>query len=146
MRERLGKRGARHRNEVPFPPDEERVARAERELDRRLPPELRERLMRDNGGEIAAMALDARDQADFDPCWELHPVWDDSDRRRAARTASHIVGEAAWARAWPRFPDGAIPVASNGTGDRLIVLPDSDGFLHWNHADGSTSPVWIRWD
>jgi hypothetical protein len=102
--------------------------------------------MRENGGEITAMPLREHDQADFDPYWELHPVWDDSDRRRAARTASHIVGEAAEARAWPRFPDGAIAVASNGTADRLIVLPDADDFLYWNHEDGSTLPVRIRWD
>jgi hypothetical protein len=83
---------------MPFPIDEERIERAERELGRRLPSELRPRLMRDNGGEIAAMPVAKEQRRDFDPYWDLHPVWDDSDQRRAARTASHIVREAAEAR------------------------------------------------
>jgi cell wall assembly regulator SMI1 len=131
---------------VAFPADEERVARAERELGRRLPMQLRERLMRDNGGEITAVPIREDERADFEPDWELHPVWDDSDRRRAKRSASHIVREATEARAWPDFPDGAIPFASNGTGDRLVVLPDSDDFLYWNHEDGSRVPVRVSWD
>jgi cell wall assembly regulator SMI1 len=131
---------------VAFPVDEQRVARAEREVRRRLPPDLRERLMRENGGEITATPIRDNEPSDFDPYWDLHPVWDDSDRRRAARSASHIVRETAEARAWPDFPVGAIPFASNGTADRLVVLQDSDDFLYWNHEDGSTLPVRIWWD
>jgi cell wall assembly regulator SMI1 len=37
---------------VAFPVDEERIAEAEAQLGRRLPPELRARLLRDNGAEI----------------------------------------------------------------------------------------------
>jgi hypothetical protein len=102
--------------------------------------------MRDNGGEITAMPIREEHPADFDPYWDLHPVWDDSDRRRAVRTVSHIVRETAEARAWPDFPDGAIPVASNGTADRLIVLSDSNEILYWNHEDGSTLPVRVWWE
>jgi cell wall assembly regulator SMI1 len=131
---------------VPFPVDEARIADAERELGRRLPRELRERLMRDNGGEITAMPVREDEQSDFDPSWDLHPVWDDSDRRRAARTASHIVREAAEVRMWPDFPDGAFPFASNGTADRLVVLPDSDDFLYWDHEHGTTLSVRVWWD
>src|SRR3954454_21988153 len=76
---------------MPFPVEEARIEVAERELGRRLPPELRQRLMRDNGGEVTAMPVREDQQEDFDPHWDLHPVWDDSDRRRASRTASHIV-------------------------------------------------------
>ncbi len=131
---------------VPFPVEDARVAEAERELGRRLPHELRDRLMRDNGGEITAMPIREDQQEDFDPYWDLHPVWDGSDRRRAARTASHIVREAAEARSWPRFPDGAIPFAHNGTGDRLLITADGDEFLYWNHEDGSTVPIRLWWD
>jgi hypothetical protein len=116
--------------------EEERVSRAERELERRLPAELQDRLRRDNGGEITAVLAAQQQQMGFDPYWELHPVFDDSDRRRAARSASHIVHETAEARTWRDFPEGAIAVASNGTGDRLIVLPESDEIVYWNHEDG----------
>jgi hypothetical protein len=102
--------------------------------------------MRDNGGEISAMPIRAEPGADFDPYWDLHPVWDDSDQRRAARSASHIVSETAEARAWPDFPEAAIPFASNGTADRLIILPDSDEVLYWNHEDGRTLAVRVCWD
>jgi cell wall assembly regulator SMI1 len=129
-----------------FPADEERVVRAERELGRRLPIQLRKRLMRENGGEITATPIREDEQRDFDPYWDLHPVCDGCDRGRAACSASHIVREAAEARAWPDFPDGAIPFASNGTGDRLIVLPDSNDTLYWNHDDGGTLPIRVWWE
>jgi cell wall assembly regulator SMI1 len=132
---------------VAFPVDEQRVVHAERELRRRLPTELRDRLTRENGGEITAMPIrDDEKSNTFDPYWDLHPVWDDSDGRRAARSTSHIVRETAEARAWPDFPEDAIPFASNGTADRLVVMPDSDDFLYWNHEDGSTLAVRVWWD
>ncbi len=102
--------------------------------------------MRDNGGEITAMPIREDQQEDFDSYWDLHPVWDAADRRRAGRTASHIVLEAAEARAWPRFPDGAIPFASNGTADRLVIADDSDDFLYWDHESGDTIRVRVWWD
>jgi hypothetical protein len=131
---------------VPFPVDEARIAEAERELGRRLPIDLRKRLMRDNGGDLTAMPVREAQDEDFDPYWELHPVSDGSDRRRAARTASHILREAAEAGSWPGFPDGAIPFAHNGTGDRLLIASDSDDILYWNHEDGSTLRVRVWWD
>jgi cell wall assembly regulator SMI1 len=78
---------------MPFAVSEERVALAERELGRRFPRQLRQRLMRDNGGEVTAAPVGDEAAADFDPYWELHPVWDDGNRKRAARTASHVVRE-----------------------------------------------------
>ncbi len=128
-----------------FPVDEARVEEAERELGRRLPGELRERLMRDNGGEVTAMPLREDQRQEFDPYWDLHPVWDDSDRRRASRTANHIVRELVEAWSWPNFPDGATPFASNGTADRLVIAADSEDLLYWNHEDGTFS-VRVWWD
>ena len=86
-----------------FPVDQERIEAAEHKLGQRLPEDLRARLRDDNGGEIVAELLEDA-AGDFDPDWELYPVWDDTDRRRAARTASRIVHETREARAWPRFP------------------------------------------
>ncbi len=102
--------------------------------------------MRENGGEVTAMPIREDEQLDFDPYWELHPVWDDADRKRAARTAGHIVHETAEARGWPSFPNGAIPIASNGTADCLILLPDSKDLAYWNHENGAILRVHVWWD
>ncbi len=131
---------------MPFPTTSERVGLTERELGRKLPTELRDRLMRDNGGEVTATPIHEEAQSEFDPYWDLHPVWDDKDRRRAERTSSHIVRETEEARSWPRFPTGAVAIASNGTADRLVLLPESDDVFCWNHESGTTSPVRVWWD
>ena len=130
---------------MPFPVNEERVVAAEEELGRCLPDELRHRLMRDNGGEVEAAAPRQGAEEHFDPHWELHPVWDDSDRKRAARSASHIVRETAEARGWDRFPAEAIAIASNGTGDRLILRPGSDELALWDHETGQVLAVRVSW-
>ena len=49
---------------VPFPVSEQRIIEAEQALGRGLPQELRQRLMRDNGGEVIV----------DDDDWFLHPV------------------------------------------------------------------------
>lgn len=131
---------------MPFPVSVERVKIAEQEIGRPLPQELRERLMRENGGEVTAVPIREDEQEDFDPYWDLHPVWDDSDRKRASRSANNIAREAKEATGWAHFPEGAVPVASNGTGDRLILLPDTDEIVAWEHEGGATVRVQVHWD
>ena len=75
---------------VPFPVDEEHVAKAGCDLGRRLPAELRQRLLRDNGGDVTATPIREDKESDLDLFWGLHPICDGSDRRRAGRTASRI--------------------------------------------------------
>lgn len=128
---------------VAFPADQERIEAAELELGQRLPEELRTRLLEDNGGEVVAELLEEA-AGDFDSDWELYPVWDDSDRRRAARTAGHIVDETNEARAWPQFPADAIAIAGNGTGDRLIFRGGAVAW--WDHETGETHAIRVRWD
>lgn len=123
-----------------IPVDEERITAAETELGRRLPPPLRARLGRENGGEVEANC----ELGDDD--WQLYPVWDNSDRKRARRTANHVVRETAGARAWEGFPQGAIAIASNGTGDRLVVLRDTDVVAWWDHETGGTHAAAVEWD
>ena len=104
---------------VPFPVDESRIAAAERVLGRRLPDGLRDRLRREDGGEVEAAGI----------VWQLHPIFDDSDRRRLRRTAtSNVVHETEEARGAFRelFPDGAVAVASDGGGNYLLLLPDEN--------------------
>ena len=116
---------------MPFPVTEDRVAAAEAELGRRLPESLRGHLLQSNGGEVEAAG----------DVWQLHPVWDPSDRKRAGRTANHIVGETARAREWPGFPGGAISVAANGSGDHLILESGGDAFALWDHETGTVEPI-----
>jgi hypothetical protein len=111
---------------VPLPTDNTFILRAERDLATQLPEDFRKHLLRCNGGEV---------EADDDD-WTIFPVFDDSDRRHAARSASHIVHENTEARSWAGFPSGAIAFARNGSGDYLIFLPKggaSSAVYRWNH-------------
>ncbi len=101
-----------------------------------LPEPLRKRLMRDNGGTIVA----AGDE------WSLHPVWDDGDRRRIARSANHIVRETAQAQRQHGFPRGAASVAKDDYGNHLVLLPGSAEFQLWDHETQFMRRVVVDWD
>jgi hypothetical protein len=121
---------------MPFPVSEALLARAEQALRRMLPEPLRHRLMRDNGGTIMAAGDD----------WRLHPIWDDSDRRRIARTANHIVRETAQARQRHGFPRDAISIAEEDYGNHLVLLPESEKIQLWDHETGLVRVVSVGWD
>lgn len=119
-----------------FPTTEEKIAAAEAQLGVRLPAKFRSRLIADNGGEL---------EADDDD-WTVFPVFDSTDRKRASRTANHIVRETQLAKGWPGFPAGAVAVASNGSGDLVVFLPGDAGTLDgqlqcWNHDSQQCSPT-----
>jgi len=116
---------------MPSPVSEELLVAAEASLGRALPPQVRARLRRDNGGEI---------EADGDD-WQLFPIWDPTDRRTVRRTANHIVRENAEAREWESFPHDAVAVAGNGTGDLLVVCKGSDEIRLWRHDSGELEAV-----
>ena len=97
-----------------FPTTEAFIATGESQLGVRLPDAFRAYLITSNGGEIDA----ANDS------WLIHPVFDDTDRKRAARSASHIVHETQQARSWVGFPTQGVAFASNGSGDYLVFLPN----------------------
>ena len=118
-----------------FPVDEDQIAAAEAQLGRRLPAAHRARLARANGGEAVVGGQE----------WTLFPVPDESDRKRSARTANHIIWETEQARAWPAFPAAAVAIASNGLGDLLVLVPGSDGPLVWRHETGGTESVVVDW-
>jgi hypothetical protein len=115
---------------VPFPVDRHYIELAETNLGRRLPPDYAGRLSAANGGEVA-LAGDT---------WLLFPVFDDSDRKRIARTCNHILHETQNAQHWSGFPPDALAIGSNGSGDLLVLLPDGESFsdvVHWwDHETG----------
>lgn len=103
-----------------FPTELNFIEAAERDLGVVLPSAFRTHLLANNGGEIEAL----------DDVWELNPVLDTSDRRRIARTASHIVSETNSARKWRGFPAEAIAIASDGGGNHLVFLPTAEDPSH----------------
>lgn len=105
-----------------WPVEEQYVTAAEDALSVSFPRAYRVELQRRNGGEV-----------EVDDCrWGLHPVWDQSDRKRLARTANDVVRETRWLRREVRhFPERAVAIGKAETGDRLILLP----------ADGEQGPL-----
>ena len=101
---------------MPFPTIESFVLRAETELRCVFPGEYRAWTLASNGRELAT--------ADDD--WQVFPVLDDSDRKRAVRSANHIVRETAIARQWRGFPVTGVAFAANGRGDLLVFLARED--------------------
>lgn len=121
---------------MPFPVDVSLIQAAERLLGRKLPPDLRVRLHRLNGGEIQAIG----------DSWNLFPVCDPAGRRRIARTANHIIRETKAAREGAAgFPQDAIAIAENGGGDYLIVRGYGNVIEFWDHETGETEPVEVDW-
>jgi hypothetical protein len=119
-----------------FAGSEELIAQAESKLGRRLPEAHRHRLLRENGGEVST--------DDFD--WTLFPVWDPTDRRTVARTANHIVRQNENLRADGWGPAESIAIADNGEGDLLVIGPDGEAVMLWDHETGQMSPVQVAWD
>lgn len=100
---------------MPFPIEIERVKRTEAKLGRKLPLGYSARMCQDNGGSIVAGP----------DSWELHPILDDSDKKRLKRTCNDIFRETKAARERPGFPENALAIGSNGGGDLLVLLADS---------------------
>jgi hypothetical protein len=121
-----------------FPTEIQYIEAAEKALGVSLPSPWRHRLLSSNGGELFLAEED----------WTVFPVFDTSDRRKASRTANHIVKENLSAREWRGFPPAAIAVAENGSGDYLVFLPLQsspgvlDEMLHlWSHETAALSVV-----
>lgn len=121
-----------------FPTDESRIRAAEEALGRSFPDALRQRLMTENGGEI--------DDVD-EGYWFLYPVYDNSDRRRLARSANHVVKETeTWRSEAHGFPPDAVAVADDQEGNAIILLPGDDRFYLWDHEQPDPEPIELIFD
>ena len=122
---------------MPFPIDEKYILQTEQKLGTKFPASFREKMMRDNGGEIEA----------FEDTWELHPFFDTSDKKRLKRTCNDIVRETASAKEWDNFPTGAVAIGANGCGDQLVFLPSDnpailqDAVFWWDHETGDVERI-----
>ena len=122
---------------MPFPVEAAFVARTEQLLGIELPTHYKLRMQARNGG---TFQLEGED-------WELYPIFDDSDPKRAKRTCNDVLHETREAREWASFPPHAVAIAGNAAGDQLILLPDSEGsyvsstIYRWDHERGSIAEV-----
>jgi hypothetical protein len=122
---------------MPFPVDSIFIDRAAEKLGIRLPLSYIAHMQRSNGGEVDAA----------DDTWQLFPIYDDSDKKRIARTCNDIVRETKVAREWTGFPPNGVAIASNGTGDKLVFLPNeanerlAEQVYWWDHETGEVHEV-----
>lgn len=123
---------------MPFPIDVKYIIEAEEELEVHFPPLFKEKMIEENGGEVAT---------EYDD-WNLYPFFDQSDKKRISRTSNHIVLETEQARKWNNFPLTAIAIASNGCGDQLVLIPLendkkelSEAIYFWYHETGALEKV-----
>ncbi len=123
---------------MPFPLDSKHIIETEQELGVVFPDSFKSKMTIENGGELMTEDND----------WQLFPFFDKSDNKRMSRTCNHIVLETKQARAWDNFPDNGIAIASNGSGDNLILLPlDNDNkklreeIYLWQHETGDIQEV-----
>jgi hypothetical protein len=62
-----------------------------------------------------------------------------------ARTTNYLVHETQEVRNWTTFPRGAVAIASNGSGDRLILRAEVEDIEFWDHETGECLPVSVAW-
>lgn len=88
-----------------------------------------------NGGEIDA----------GQEYWRLFPVFDTADKKRLKRTSNDIIRETKVAKEWRGFPENAVAIGCNDSGDFLVMVPMEgdatrlqDVVYAWDHETGKT--------
>ena len=124
-----------------FDVTEKYIQLAEKELGVTFPTQYRNRLMRENGGEIEQYED-----------WFLLPVLDTSDKKRLSRSCSDICRETKQAICDGGLPEDSIIIANNGDGDYLILIKDPSQpggvdkkIYYWGHEVGEPI-VWAESD
>lgn len=123
---------------MPFPIDMKYIVESEQELGLEFPDCFKAKMTQENGGELLTEGDD----------WQQFPFFDKSDKKRISRTCNHIILETKQARIWDNFPKNGVPIASNGFGDHLILLPFDDNpqklrpeIYLWEHETGNIQEV-----
>jgi hypothetical protein len=113
-----------------FPVDRTHVKAAEAKLGVTFPLGFVSRMAKNNGGDVLIAG----------ELFCLFPFFDTTDRTRIKRTCNDVVRETSLARQAPGFPGDAVAIGSNGTADRLILLPSvsqparlQDAVCLWHH-------------
>jgi hypothetical protein len=120
---------------MPFDLAERFINVAEDKLGAPLPYVYRQAMMASNGGEVYA----------YNDVWNLHPILDTSDRKRLSRSCNDILRETGVMRDWPGWPENAVAIADNGTGDKLLFLRKDQVYQPevyvWLHDTGNLIEV-----
>ncbi|RZJ49849.1 MAG: SMI1/KNR4 family protein [Flavobacterium sp.] len=123
---------------MPFPIDIKYISETEQELELIFPESFKTKMTKENGGELTTK----------DDDWQIFPFFDKSDHKRISRTANHIVLETKQARNWGNFPANGIAIASNGSGDFLLLLPTKENqqqlsseIFSWFHETGEVRKI-----
>lgn len=121
---------------MPFPVDLRFIEEAEKELGLTFPPIYKSKMMEDNGGELGTA----------DEGWILFPFFDRTDNKRISRTCNHIVLETKKAKDWDDFPENAVAIGENGSGDYLVLMVEkeasgnlSEALYSWWHETGEVN-------
>ncbi|TJZ53815.1 SMI1/KNR4 family protein [Sphingobacterium olei] len=115
---------------MPFPVNTKYIIETEKELGLIFPDNFKTKMTEENGGELMT----------DDDDWQLFPFFDKSDKKRISRTSNHIVLETNQAKQWDNFPINGIAIASNGSGDFLILLPAKEN----NKQLGNEIYIWFH--
>lgn len=126
---------------MPFPVEEKYILETEDELSVKFPEKFKARMKKLNGGEITESLKDEEDYI-----YWLYPFFDKSDKKRVSRTCNHIALETANSRKWRNFPENAIAIAHDGSGNKLVMTHNGDGILSeciyfWDHETGEIEMI-----
>lgn len=120
---------------MPFDLAESFISAAEQLLGATLPEAYRGTMLKKNGGELEIE----------DDVWQQYPIADTSDRKRISRTINHIIKETQHLKSWPGFPEEAVAIAGNGSGDQLVLLKAGASFGQeiyiWAHETGQLQKI-----
>lgn len=123
---------------MPFPLEQKYIIETEQELGVVFPENFKNKMMQENGGELMTGTDD----------WQQFPFFDKSDKKRISRTCNHIGLETKQAKNEDHFPANGIAIASNGSGDYLVLLQKKetdkelgDEIYSWCHETGKTEKV-----
>ena len=123
---------------MPFPVEGKFIRATEEKLGVKFPLSFLARMQSANGDEICAC----------EETWQLHPFFDDSDKKRLIRTCNDIVRETMSERLLNWFPKDGVAIGDNGTGDKLIFRADvekpgrlANVVFWWFHGSGECKKI-----
>jgi len=100
------------------------IVAAEKTLNCKLPSSYRWSMQENNGGTIEA----------DDGFWDLFTIADNSDKKRLSRSCNNIITEMKRSSLRANFPKNVLAIASDGTGDLMILKKDPSGDCYFDNV------------
>lgn len=99
------------------PVDVKFIENTEKELSVKFPPNYRDKMKKDNGGELSSRHCE---------WWELFHFFDTTNRKTITKTCINIIRETKSAKKWYGLPENAIAIGTDRFGNYLFFLPKKD--------------------